>query len=353
MSQTPTFAIGVLAEALPEGRSLTIGECAHAAEAAASVYDLDSLVDFEKGERTYTQLWRTPYSEAYAIGWKQAGDTGFHDHDGSVGAVHVVCGTVAEEHIVLRSSGDWLARVEFPCGETFRFDGAHIHRMRHASGEIALTVHVYSPPLGRAGAYELACDGTLRRHSIAGDEELRASDTFQEHRAVEDPLRARFRRACVVGGRRAHSEMRLGAGQLELDAHGRLAARLAPDAYQRRPHGGRGVAVRLLGAQGPRPRLRDRELLEAEGVVATGVHDVEAGQGERLQRGIVLMRPVAGELAHARRGIGRERDQLTRGAAGAVARLAAARRLLEDRRDGSGRVQGTTRPPQLGDGLVQ
>ena len=90
MSQTPTFAIGVLAEALPEGRSLTIGECAHAAEAAASVYDLDSLVDFEKGERTYTQLWRTPYSEAYAIGWKQAGDTGFHDHDGSVGAVHVV-----------------------------------------------------------------------------------------------------------------------------------------------------------------------------------------------------------------------------------------------------------------------
>ena len=112
VSQTPTFAIGVLAEALPEGRSLTIAECAQAAEAAATVYDLDSLVDFEKGERTYTQLWRTPYSEAYAIGWKQAGDTGFHDHDGSVGAVHVVCGTVAEEHIVLRSSGDWLARVK-------------------------------------------------------------------------------------------------------------------------------------------------------------------------------------------------------------------------------------------------
>lgn len=187
MSQTPAFAIGVLAEALPEGRSLTIPECAEAAEAAASVYDLDSLVDFERGERTYTQLWRTPYSEAYAIGWKQAGDTGFHDHDGSVGAVHVVRGTVAEEHIVLRPAGDWLARVEFSCGETFRFDGAHIHRMRHAAGDIALTVHVYSPPLGAMGAYELSCDGTLRRQSIAGDAELRASDTFQEHRAVEDP----------------------------------------------------------------------------------------------------------------------------------------------------------------------
>jgi Cysteine dioxygenase type I len=187
VSATPSFVIGVLAESLPEGRSLTIAECAQAAEAAAEVYDLDSLVDFERGERTYTQLWRTPYSEAYAIGWKQAGDTGFHDHDGSVGAVHVVRGTVAEEHIVLRPSGDWLARVEFACGETFRFDGAHIHRMRHAAGDIALTVHVYSPPLGRAGTYELSSDGTLRRQSVDADEELRLSDTFQEHRALEDP----------------------------------------------------------------------------------------------------------------------------------------------------------------------
>ena len=170
-------AIGVLAEALPDGRSLTIGECAEAAEAAAAVYDLDSLVDFEQGERTYTQLWRTPYSEAYAIGWKQAGDTGFHDHDGSVGAVHVVRGTVAEEHIVLRPAGDWLARVEFACGETFRFDGAHIHRMRHAAGEIALTVHVYSPPLGRAGAYELS----LRRHAAPPQHRGRRGAARERH----------------------------------------------------------------------------------------------------------------------------------------------------------------------------
>ena len=102
MNDTPSMAIGVLAEALPDGRSLTIAECAEAAAAASAVYDLDALVEFEQGERTYTQLWRTAYSEAYAIGWKQAADTGFHDHDGSVGAVHVVRGTVAEEHIVLR-----------------------------------------------------------------------------------------------------------------------------------------------------------------------------------------------------------------------------------------------------------
>jgi hypothetical protein len=183
---TPTV-IGVLAEALPADRCMTLAECAYAATAASGVYDLDALVDFEKGERTYTQLWRTAYSEAYAIGWKQAGDTGFHDHDGSLGAVHVVRGTVSEEHIVLRPVGDWLARVEFTAGETFRFDGAHIHRMQHVEGDTALTVHVYSPPLGRAGAYELADDGTLRRRSIPGDEELRLSDTFKERRSIEDP----------------------------------------------------------------------------------------------------------------------------------------------------------------------
>ena len=44
--------IAVLAEALPDGRTLSISECAHAARAAASVYDLDTLVDFERGERT-------------------------------------------------------------------------------------------------------------------------------------------------------------------------------------------------------------------------------------------------------------------------------------------------------------
>ena len=187
MNDTTPIVLGVLAEALPDARCLTLAECAQAAQAAADAYDLDTLVDFERGERTYTQLWRTEYSEAYAIGWKQAGDTGFHDHDGSLGAVHVVRGTVSEEHIVLRPAGDWLARVEFAAGDTFRFDGAHIHRMRHAAGETALTVHVYSPPLGRAGAYELSSDGTLRRHSIAGDEELRMSETFKEHRPIEDP----------------------------------------------------------------------------------------------------------------------------------------------------------------------
>jgi hypothetical protein len=185
VNDTLTSVIAALAEALPDGRTLTIAECAGAAEAASAVYDLDALVDFERGERTYTQLWRTAHSEAYAIGWKQAGDTGFHDHDGSVGSVHVVRGTVAEEHIVLRPTGDWLARSEFTAGQTFRFDGAHIHRMRHAAGDTALTVHVYSPPLGRVGAYELSSDGTLRRQSIPGDEELRLSDTFKERRAIE------------------------------------------------------------------------------------------------------------------------------------------------------------------------
>ena len=245
MSQTPTFAIGVLAEALPEGRSLTIAECAQAAEAAAAVYDLDSLVDFEQGERTYTQLWRTPYSEAYAIGWKQAGDTGFHDHDGSVGAVHVVRGTVAEEHIVLRPAGDWLARVEFTCGETFRFDGAHIHRMRHAAGRHR--ARRCTSTRRRSGARApTSCPATARCAATAS----RATRSCARATRSRSTARSRIprRRRDDLGSRPTS------ARSSELDAHRRLAARLAPDADQRRAHRGRRVAVRLLGARAMRAR---------------------------------------------------------------------------------------------------
>jgi len=37
----------------------------------------------------------------------------------------------------------------------------------------AVTVHAYSPPLWRMGAYEIEPGGALRRHSISYAEELR------------------------------------------------------------------------------------------------------------------------------------------------------------------------------------
>ena len=40
-------------------------------------------------------------------------------------------------------------------------------------GDPAVTLHVYSPPLDRMGAYVIGDDGVLARHSVSSTEELR------------------------------------------------------------------------------------------------------------------------------------------------------------------------------------
>ena len=258
------------------------------------MYDLDALVEFEQGERTYTQLWRTAFSEAYAIGWKQAADTGFHDHGRLRRLVHVVRGTVAEEHIVLRPNGDWLARVEFAAGETFRFDGAHIHRMRHAAGEIALTVHVYSPPLGRAGAYELSADGTLRRTASRATRSCARATRSRSAAASRIPRRPTM---LAPGHRPSQPRSRNSThtpGSPLSSLHTRISAAPAGSAGSRRASSS--LSARACGSREPASA--------AQGVGAEGIDDVEAPERERLEGGVVLPRRVGRELAHALRGVG-------------------------------------------------
>ena len=97
-------------------------------------------------------------------------DTGFHDHDVSAGAVAVVGGRVREERLAI--DGPTRDRVFGP-GESFHFSAADIHRVRHAGGGPAVTLHVYSPPLLRMGAYVVGEDGVLERHTVEPEEELR------------------------------------------------------------------------------------------------------------------------------------------------------------------------------------
>ena len=104
------------------------------------------------------------------ISWASGNDTGFHDHDVSSGAVAVVEGELIEERLVL---GGAPRRVRHRAGEVFDFDSAYVHRMRQDSDAPAVSIHAYSPPLWRMGAYEVAADGTLRRRSISSAEELR------------------------------------------------------------------------------------------------------------------------------------------------------------------------------------
>jgi predicted metal-dependent enzyme (double-stranded beta helix superfamily) len=128
------------------------------------------LVHHEPEQRTYELLLHDERVMAWLICWMDDHDTGFHDHDVSSGAVAVVRGRVREQR--LRLAREPVART-YAAGDVFDFAGSDIHRVSHAPGGPAVTIHVYSPPLWRMGAYVVEPDGNLLRQSMSYAEELR------------------------------------------------------------------------------------------------------------------------------------------------------------------------------------
>jgi predicted metal-dependent enzyme (double-stranded beta helix superfamily) len=127
-------------------------------------------VRHDVSQRSYEELLSDQHVTAWLICWMDDHDTGFHDHDRSSGAVAVVSGVVREERLAL--GGQPRNRI-VKAGETFHFSASDIHRVRHAGVDPAVTLHVYSPPLLRMGAYAVGEDGVLVRHSMSYAEELK------------------------------------------------------------------------------------------------------------------------------------------------------------------------------------
>jgi hypothetical protein len=128
------------------------------------------LVDLDVEHRHFAQLWRDDHVDVWVISWMNGHDTGYHDHDLSRGAVAIVEGELVEERLVI---GAAPRRRRYRAGERFDFDASHVHRMHQTGGGPAISIHAYSPPLWRMGAYAIEADGTLRRTSISYAEELR------------------------------------------------------------------------------------------------------------------------------------------------------------------------------------
>jgi quercetin dioxygenase-like cupin family protein len=126
-------------------------------------------VAFAGRRRHYASLHRDEYVDVWLLCWKQGDDTGWHDHDISSGAVHVVGGAVRESSP--RMGGEPAVRV-VPAGRSFSFGPEHIHRLA-GEGEHAVSIHAYSPPLWRLGQYSIDADGVMRRESVSYADELR------------------------------------------------------------------------------------------------------------------------------------------------------------------------------------
>ena len=144
------------------------------ARIAADPAQWQQLVRRDATQRHFAQLWRDDHVDVWVISWANGNDTGFHDHDVSRGAVAVVEGELVEERLVV---GGPPRVLRHRAGETFGFDASHVHRMRQDAATPAVSIHAYSPPLWRMGAYVFEPDGTLRRRSIHYAEELRAVET--------------------------------------------------------------------------------------------------------------------------------------------------------------------------------
>ncbi len=126
-------------------------------------------LDLAATERTYAALHRDASVDLWAIFWLPENDTGWHDHDTSSGAVHVIDGAL-EEHALLVARPE--RRTTYGPGATFSFGPSHIHRVTCA-GSRAVSIHAYSPPLWRLGQYTVDGEGALHRLSVSYADELR------------------------------------------------------------------------------------------------------------------------------------------------------------------------------------
>lgn len=129
-------------------------------------------VAHDPAQRTFHRLVADAHVTVWLICWMPGHDTGFHDHDGSAGAVAVLEGEVVEERLRLLEAP---ATAVYGPGQVLEFGPADIHRVRHHGLAPAVTIHAYSPALRRMGAYVADESGRLLRHALDEDTELTAA----------------------------------------------------------------------------------------------------------------------------------------------------------------------------------
>ncbi len=147
------------------------------AQLAAAPQRWRHLVRHERDIRVYEQIFGDERVNAWLICWSGGQDTGFHDHDESAGAIAVLRGRVRDERLAIGSPPTVR---EFATGQRFRLPPNAIHRVVHEGPEPAITLHAYSPPLIRMGAYRIGPQGELEREALSCEQELRA-----ERRLIE------------------------------------------------------------------------------------------------------------------------------------------------------------------------
>ncbi|HTX30966.1 MAG TPA: cysteine dioxygenase family protein [Solirubrobacteraceae bacterium] len=156
--------------------SLTPKQLERFVEALASSHARwEHLVRHADDVRVYEQIWDDEVVNAWLICWSEDQDTGFHDHDESTAAIAVISGQVREDRLRL---GSPPTSQVIPAGSSFTVPPEAIHRVLHSGSSPAVTIHAYSPPLVRSGAYRTGEHGELLREVVSTEDELRAEEAI-------------------------------------------------------------------------------------------------------------------------------------------------------------------------------
>ena len=105
----------------------------------------------QPGGRWHVRLRVTRHYDVWLIGWGVDSQVELHDHGTSAGALAVIRGNLLE--LTPRSTGGFrvqgLAR-----GDVRAFDSGHLHDVVNEGPGVAISAHVYSPPLTSMTYYD-------------------------------------------------------------------------------------------------------------------------------------------------------------------------------------------------------
>ena len=114
-----------------------------AAMAAGLAGDPGTAAPVGEGRR-WRRLVATDRYEAWVIAWPHGTGLALHDHAGSTAGVAMVSGRLRERYL---ASGRLHTRW-WTAGDALALPADHAHEVLSLDGTEAVSVHVYSPPLG-------------------------------------------------------------------------------------------------------------------------------------------------------------------------------------------------------------
>jgi predicted metal-dependent enzyme (double-stranded beta helix superfamily) len=113
----------------------------------------DHLVAGLGSGRRHERLLETDAYEAWLIAWGPSTYLDLHDHGGSAGALRVVSGQLVETATDLDTPGRLRSR-RLDAGDIIAVPANRVHEVWNPQPSPAVSVHVYSPPLGQMTFYD-------------------------------------------------------------------------------------------------------------------------------------------------------------------------------------------------------